>query len=225
MKVCVGIPSYNEADRISFVVSQIDKGLKLLRENFPQINDCVILSADSCSSDDTIKRFDNTDTLFIKDSVLTKGEPGKGKNVLAILKYALENSCDVVLTIDADLESITPDWMLKFAELVINKKVDFVYPEYKLGDITSSSLSEMDFSDKQKEFGYDKRASLPSVCLACAYIQVCNGECPKNRFLKAPTGEPGLNYLCTGLMKYFSHITPAVNKLAADIKKNNPITV
>lgn len=101
----------------------------------------------------------------------------------------------------------------------------FVYPEYKLGDITSSSLSEMAFSDKQKEFGYDKRASLPSVCLACAYIQVCNGECPKNRFLKAPTGEPGLNYLCTGLMKYFSHITPAVNKLAADIKKNNPITV
>ena len=95
----------------------------------------------------------------------------------------------------------------------------FVYPEYKLGEIKNSSLSEMAFSEKQRSFGYDKRAGLPAVCLACAYTQVCNGECPKNRFLCAPNGQVGLNYLCSGLIKYFRHITPAMNKMAEEIKK------
>jgi uncharacterized protein len=96
-----------------------------------------------------------------------------------------------------------------------------VYPEYKLGDIQNSTLGKMAFSDKQKEFGYDKRSGLPATCLACPYTQLCNGECPKNRFLKAPNGQNGLNYLCRGLTKYFRHITPAMNKMADDIRKNN----
>jgi uncharacterized protein len=32
------------------------------------------------------------------------------------------------------------------------------------------------------------------------------GECPKNRFIKTPKGEVGLNYLCSGWKKKFSHI-------------------
>ena len=94
----------------------------------------------------------------------------------------------------------------------------FVYPEYKLGDIGSSSLDEMAFSEKQRSFGYDKREGLPATCLICQFVQVCSGECPKNRFLKAPSGGVGLNYLCSGLMKHFRHITPAMNKMADEIR-------
>ena len=38
----------------------------------------------------------------------------------------------------------------------------------------------------------------PNTAASCAVKFVCNGECPKNRFIKTPDGEPGLNYLCAG---------------------------
>ena len=40
------------------------------------------------------------------------------------------------------------------------------------------------------------------------------GECPKNRFLDSPDGEPGWNYLCRGYLKYFGHITQYMNAMA-----------
>jgi hypothetical protein len=36
--------------------------------------------------------------------------------------------------------------------------------------------------------------------------QLCWGECPKNRLVRTPSGEVGLNYLCPGLKKFYDHI-------------------
>jgi uncharacterized protein len=101
----------------------------------------------------------------------------------------------------------------------------FVYPEYRLGNIKEDILSRLAFSKKQREFGYDKRESLPATCLACQFLPVCNGECPKNRFLLASNGKAGLNYLCRGLQRYFNHITPFMNKMADDMRKKNTVDV
>ncbi|MEE4214525.1 MAG: SPASM domain-containing protein, partial [Bacteroidales bacterium] len=61
-------------------------------------------------------------------------------------------------------------------------------------------------SGQQREFGDNKLNSLPAYCLDCDVRDMCNGGCPKNRFQKTPSGEPGLNYLCPGYKMIFNHI-------------------
>ncbi len=82
----------------------------------------------------------------------------------------------------------------------------YVYPEYRVGNILEKPLSEMAFSERQEKFGKMKEGMLPDRCRKCAYQFTCFGECPKNRFIKTPEGEVGLNYLCSGWKKFFSHI-------------------
>jgi uncharacterized protein len=75
-----------------------------------------------------------------------------------------------------------------------------------LGNIQSQTFKEMMDSIQQSEFGQAKKTTLPKYCQSCEVKFACNGECPKHRFLTTPDGEPGLNYLCGGYKKYFTHI-------------------
>lgn len=97
----------------------------------------------------------------------------------------------------------------------------YVYPEYKLGNIQQTSSSRLVFSEQQKAFGYAKFMSLPKRCADCKYLFACNGECPKNRLLRTPEGEAGLNYLCSGLMKFWTHIDEDVKRLCRELAKQN----
>jgi uncharacterized protein len=51
---------------------------------------------------------------------------------------------------------------------------------------------------------------------------VCNGECPKHRFIKAPDGEAGLNYLCEGYKTFFAHIDPVMREMAMLVQTGRP---
>ncbi len=86
----------------------------------------------------------------------------------------------------------------------------YVYPEYKIGNINTDSLENMAYSKGQQEFGFAKSRTLTSQCQQCDYQFACYGECPKNRFIKTRNGEPGLNYLCAGWKKFFSHADKAL---------------
>lgn len=95
----------------------------------------------------------------------------------------------------------------------------FVYPEYRLGNITTESrhIRDMVYSPRQRKFGCDKRDTLPEYCKACRYRFACNGECPKNRFIKAPDGQPGLNYLCSGFKRFLEYADPYIRKIVKQI--------
>jgi uncharacterized protein len=92
----------------------------------------------------------------------------------------------------------------------------FVSPEHLLGNILETPLGELVRGEAQRAFGEAKQATLPAYCRACAYLGACNGECPKNRILPTPDGEPGLNWLCAGLKEFFAH-TERPMRLMADI--------
>ncbi|MCA9980106.1 MAG: anaerobic sulfatase maturase [Anaerolineales bacterium] len=82
----------------------------------------------------------------------------------------------------------------------------YVEPDYLLGNIQETHLIELVASDKQRQFGLDKRDTLPRYCLECEVRFACNGGCPRNRFITTPTGESGLNYLCAGYKLFFNHV-------------------
>jgi serine-type anaerobic sulfatase-maturating enzyme len=82
----------------------------------------------------------------------------------------------------------------------------FVEPRYKLGNIKQANMLELVSSDKQRQFGQDKLDTLPQYCLDCDVRFACHGGCPKDRFIRTPDGQPGLNYLCPGFKAFFHHV-------------------
>ena len=74
-------------------------------------------------------------------------------------------------------------------------------------------IENMVLSDKQEQFGRNKEASLPQYCRDCEYQFCCFGACPKDRFIKTPDEEPGLNYLCSGWKKFYKHIDERMQKI------------
>jgi uncharacterized protein len=82
----------------------------------------------------------------------------------------------------------------------------FVEPRYLLGNIKERHMLELVSSPQQTRFGLDKRDALPQYCLDCDVRFACHGGCPKDRFIRTPYGEPGLNYLCAGFKEFFHHV-------------------
>jgi uncharacterized protein len=97
----------------------------------------------------------------------------------------------------------------------------YVDTEHRLGNITETPLVELLESPEQRAFGEAKLKALPRYCRECDVRAMCNGGCPKNRFLRTPDGEPGLNYLCDGYKRFFTHCQPFVSEVAALWKRQN----
>jgi uncharacterized protein len=93
----------------------------------------------------------------------------------------------------------------------------FVEPGHLVGNIMDVPLNEIAVSEKQRQFGLAKRATLPDYCRQCEVRFVCNGGCPKDRFITSPDGEPGLSYLCEGYKAFFNHIAEPMRFMANEL--------
>jgi uncharacterized protein len=89
----------------------------------------------------------------------------------------------------------------------------FVYPGFKVGNIMEEDLVNLYKSQRQFDFGLNKRNTLPRYCMSCDYYFACRGECPKHRFVKTEYGEENLNALCEGFKYYFKHVDPYMEKM------------
>ncbi|GAO01394.1 anaerobic sulfatase maturase [Anaeromyxobacter sp. PSR-1] len=95
----------------------------------------------------------------------------------------------------------------------------FVEPAYLLGNLHATHLAELVASPRQRRFGQDKRDALTAECRRCPVLAACNGGCPKDRFARSADGEPGHNYLCPGLRRFFEHTRPAMDAMAALLRQ------
>jgi uncharacterized protein len=91
----------------------------------------------------------------------------------------------------------------------------YVDDDHRLGNIGKHTLSYFLDSPFQKKFGKAKSQTLPKYCIECEVLDMCNGECPKNRFIASPDDEPGLNYLCSGYKHFFKHCKPFVEAISS----------
>ncbi|WP_461866731.1 glycosyltransferase [Thermococcus sp.] len=126
MKVMVGIPSYNNEDTISFVVEQAAKGLK------KYFNGGIVVNADGGSKDRTREAVLNTkvpEGVEVRSFIYKWPIPGKGSAMKELMEVAREEKVDVLVFVDSDLRSITPEWIYKFAK-PIEEGYDFVAPLY-----------------------------------------------------------------------------------------------
>jgi uncharacterized protein len=98
----------------------------------------------------------------------------------------------------------------------------FVEPRYKLGNIAQDKLLTLVDSEPQRKFGLDKRDTLPRYCRECSVRFICNGGCPKDRILTTPNGEPGLNYLCKGFKRFFTHIDQPMKTMVELLRQKHP---
>jgi uncharacterized protein len=96
----------------------------------------------------------------------------------------------------------------------------YVEPDYCLGNILETPMIELVALDRQRWFGQQKRDTLPQYGRECDVRFACHGECPRNRIVKTPDGEPGLNYLCAGLKLFFHHVDRPM-RIMVDLLRQN----
>jgi uncharacterized protein len=95
----------------------------------------------------------------------------------------------------------------------------YVELRYLLGNISRTPIAELVSSETQRRFGKDKSETLPRYCRECEFLFTCHGECPKNRVLTTPEGEPGLNWLCAGLKAFFNHVDRPMRIMAELLRR------
>jgi len=112
-EIVIGIPSYNEVDSIAFPTDVASRGLL---EYFSD-KKSVIINVDNCSPDGTKDAFLSTPTKIPKIYISTpKGIKGKGNNFKNLFEAAVELQAEAVVVVDADLKSITPQWIQYLGE-------------------------------------------------------------------------------------------------------------
>jgi len=146
--VVVGIPSYNEAATIGYVTKVVGEGLA---KYFPDARS-VIVNCDNNSMDGTKDTFlasaipEKIEKRYI---TTPEGVRGKGNNFHNLFRFCRDAQSKVTIVVDADLRSITPDW-IKFLGYPIKRGHDLVTPLYSRhqfdGTITNHLCYPLAFS-------------------------------------------------------------------------------
>lgn len=137
--IVVGIPSYNNARTIGHVVRAVYAGLAKF---FPQLT-AVIVNSDGGSSDRTREavlsaRVDDQHLLLLSTPTVAAhrlsfpyhGIPGKGSAFRLVFEIAKRLEATACAVVDADLRSISPEWIDHLIRPILFAHYDLVTPYF-----------------------------------------------------------------------------------------------
>jgi hypothetical protein len=136
----VGIPSFENAETIGYVVRASQAGMV---QYFPDLKP-VLVNSDGGSPDDTPRVAISTESPeYIEKIILVsprhklqrisftyQGISGKGTAVRALFEVARELKVKAFVMVDSDLRSIVPEWIELLAGPILKGGYDFVAPMY-----------------------------------------------------------------------------------------------
>ncbi len=126
--ILIGIPSFNNEDTIQNVLEKVGEGLK---KHYPDAKSAILVS-DGGSLDDTREHAQAASVPSEISRMVTiyRGIPGKGTSFRAVFECAMLAGAKACAVYDADLRSISPDWVKNLIEPILEDKADFVAPYY-----------------------------------------------------------------------------------------------
>ncbi|MDZ7799416.1 MAG: anaerobic sulfatase maturase [Trueperaceae bacterium] len=98
----------------------------------------------------------------------------------------------------------------------------YVEPDHLRGNLLRDRLADLVASPAQRAFGRAKRGALPAACRSCEVRWLCHGGCPKDRVARTRDGHPGLNHLCEGYRRFFTHTAPYMRFMANELRNGQP---
>ena len=124
----VGIPSYNNASTIDYVVRTVADGIAA---HFPSLK-AAIVNSDGGSTDGTCRAVEGAKVPngIEKLALMYQGIPGKGSAFRAIFEIARFLGVKACVVVDSDLRSITPEWIKLLAGPIVTGDFGYVAPYY-----------------------------------------------------------------------------------------------
>ena len=135
-EIAVAVPTYNNAATAKAVAEAIGGAAEGLLAGIP----IVVLNVDAGSSDGTSDllaggsvssvRFTHAAPLNERLSVPFHGVPGRSGALATAFRAAHRIGVRALLVVEADVPSITAEWIASLARPVLEEKADFVSPAY-----------------------------------------------------------------------------------------------
>ena len=151
--LAIAVLTYNNAETVKGVVTAAAEGIA---RDFPELA-ATLIAADAGSSDGTRDLLQTAGLPVVtvpyeppageRVAVPFHGVPGRGEGLRAVFTTARELRVRALVVLEADVVSMTPDWVGELARPILRDKADFLCPAYSRhrweGTVTRLTLAPL----------------------------------------------------------------------------------
>ena len=153
--ILVGVPSYNNAGTIAYVVETAARGMV---RYFPNLKP-VVVNSDGGSADGTCQAVLQANVPAGVEVIAGRyqGVPGKGSALRAIFEAAQHLDARLCIVLDSDLRSITPEWIELLGRPIVAGEHDYVAPYYVRDKYDGTITNNIVYPMTRMLYGVDVR--------------------------------------------------------------------